>query len=129
MNRSPRRIPGCLAGVFAVLVLGCGDSPTEPAARVEFDPPVIYRTLLQQVEDCSGRAGTLGGIRWYLTSAFPNPGVLAQWTTSREITLRVDVWNDFAVVKHELLHDVLRGDPDHDDPAWATCELPIGVDG
>jgi hypothetical protein len=61
---------------------------------------------------------------------FPQaPTVLGQWNSRREITLRSDVWLDRDVVAHEILHDLLRGDLNHTNPVWQTCDIPVGVDG
>ena len=116
--------------VLAFAVGGCSESPVEPVGtRTEFDPPETWSLLWEDVEFCSGRTGSPAGIRWFLVQEFSSPGVLGQWRESREITLRIDVWNDHAVVKHEMLHDLLRGDPHHASPAWADCDLPVGTEG
>lgn len=129
MSRHRSRAGLLLAGLLAVLP-GCEDDPVGPVTEpVAFDPPAAYTVLWEEVESCAGTDGSMDGIRWFVTTDFSRPGVLGQWSADRRIVLRVDVWNDWEVVKHEMLHDLLSGDGDHADPAWAACELPVGVDG
>ena len=73
--------------------------------------------------------GDYGGVRWYVAYGFADgPGILGQWNTRREITVRSDVWLDREVVRHEVLHDLLRGDRLHERGEWATCGIETGTD-
>lgn len=94
--------------------------------EVAFDPPPVYDTLWYDVETCSGRSGDPRRVRWFLADSFPGrPLRLAQWTPDRRITLRSDLDVALPIVAHEMLHDLLDGDPDHDDGAWLECALPV----
>jgi hypothetical protein len=65
-------------------------------------------------------------VEWRLADAFPGrPGRLALWSPPHTITLRSDLDVALPVVAHEILHDLLQGDPDHEDPAWLECALPV----
>lgn len=93
-------------------------------------PPAAYGTWWREVEACSQHSGSAAGVRWFVAWTLPGgTSILGQWNSRREITVRSDLWLDRDVVAHEILHDLLRGDPEHRDPAWAACDLPVGVDG
>ena len=117
--------------LWAVLlgVVACGEDPVVADTRVEFTPHESYTDLWFDLMDCSGESGDFQGIRWFVTPGFSSPGILGQWSSTREITLRIDVWTDPEVVQHEMLHDLLGGDGEHRHPSWSACDLPIGVDG
>jgi hypothetical protein len=87
------------------------------------------------VEACSGRTGDLSGIRWFLAELIgwgwgrPSPTVRGQWLSNREITLKAGHEWEYHVVKHEMLHDLLRGDGEHTDPTWGVCDRHDGMPG
>ena len=49
--------------------------------------------------------------------------VLAVWEEPHRITLLSDQTATELVVKHEMLHDLLNGDPEHTDRVWEACGL------
>ncbi len=117
-----------LALALALPLYGCGDDNpvASQATRIAMKPHPAFQQLWAEVQLCSDRTGDFGGIRWFVTTAFDSAETLGQWNSRREITIRIDRWNNFQVVSHELLHDLLRGDGDHRDPAWAACGLTTG---
>lgn len=127
-------VHGLRVVVAALLVLvpaaACRDSPTAPEQRrLAIDPPPPYLDHWARVESCSGLTGDFQRVRWFLVGSFPDgEGILGQWNSRHEITLRVDVWLAGDVVQHEILHDLLNGDMRHEDEAWDVCELPRGVE-
>ena len=129
MNRTSKlgRV-GVMALGLALGLGGCGeDSPVaSEATRIAMSPHPVFQQLWADVQLCSNRTGDFGGIRWFVTTAFDSADTLGQWNSRREITIRIDSWNNFLVIKHELLHDLLGGDGDHRDPAWVNCEIPTG---
>jgi hypothetical protein len=99
------------------------------APRTPLTPPEVYRTRWSETVACAGVGeGDYGGIRWFTTPAFAestsSPG---QWNSRREITLLEGAVDNRGVVRHEILHDLLRGDVNRSDPAWVRCGVPIGV--
>lgn len=128
------RLTGILVacgGLVLPALAACTDAgpPLDAApalSRTPFDPPPVYDTLWARVEACSGRTGDPARVRWFLADSFPGrPRRLAQWDTGHVITLRRDLDIALPIVSHEILHDLLQGDREHQDPAWLECALPV----
>jgi hypothetical protein len=112
----------------ALAFSGCSDAAGPDLGRVPIEPPTLYRTWWSTVEECSSLEGSFEQVRWFAVHEFGDgPGILGQWNARREITVRSDVWLDAPVVRHEILHDLLRGDRNHERPEWALCGLERGV--
>lgn len=108
----------------------CSDSPATLAYenRRPFSPPMeTYGRWWTQLQACSDRTGDLDGLQWFLadyigaTTGPPTQSAKGQWTSNREITLLSGHERELGVVKHEMLHDLLRGDGQHRHPAWDVC--------
>lgn len=122
--------PWVLALVVAgSLALTACSEPAQPdASRWEVDPPASYQVFWSDTERCSGLDGDFGRVTWFWAQSIGDNGsILGQWNSRREITILWTSRFDAGVVKHEILHDLLRGDPDHQDLAWIKCGLPLGV--
>lgn len=117
-----------LATLLLPFLSACGDEIAPDLGRVEIEPPSIYRSLWDGVEDCSGLVGDFGRVRWFVVYEFgAGATIFGQWNERREITLRSDVWLDDAVVRHEILHDLLGGDGEHVRDEWDTCDIDTGL--
>ena len=115
--------------LFASLATACEDPLTVEDVRVPIRPISTYSSIWAEMVECSERSRAFDGVRWFQTSYFPGqPTVLGQWNSRREITLRADVLFDPDVVGHEILHDLLKGDPRHESPAWDDCGIEKGLD-
>ncbi len=112
-------ISGC-TGVLEVVFDG----------RQEIDPPPEYFAWYWATERCSGLEGDIRRVRWFLAVSIVTNGILAvaNWSPPHDITLRRDMQRDGFVVSHEILHDLLDGDPGHGNPAWDACRLREVVD-
>ena len=89
------------------------------------DPPPMYSDWWADLASCSGRSGDMTRIEWWqATSITVNKQiVLGQWERPHRITL-VDFYvENEDIVKHEMVHDLLDGDPDHRDGAWDRCDV------
>ncbi len=93
------------------------------------DVPAVYADWYQEVAACMGatQGATLARferIQWYSAVDIYNmhDGVraLGLWTEPHRITLRSDRTLDQRVVKHELVHDLLRNG-DHPPPHFERC--------
>lgn len=127
MNRRSALLAPVL--VFLGGATACSDAVAVDRGKVQIDPPAVYRVWWSDVEDCSEIQGDFGGVRWFAVYGFAaGNGILGQWNERREITVRSDVWLDPEVVRHEVLHDLLRGDPLHRRTEWTVCGIDTGVD-
>lgn len=128
MTRRTVALTRCLA-LLTAATASCSDATAVTQGRVEIEPPAAYRTWWSEVEECSGLGGDFAGVRWFATFAFVDgEGILGQWNEHREITVRSDVWLDREVIRHEVLHDLLRGDRRHRRSEWTTCGIETGLD-
>lgn len=112
--------------VAAILAAACVESfSTEVHDREPFDPPATYDPWWASVEDCSGLSGDMGRIQWFLALSVEGDGVVARarWSPPHDIILVRGYEDDPAVVRHEMLHDLLNGDRLHEAPQWAACGL------
>ncbi len=89
--------------------------PALPAGSMTFAAPTIYRTWWQMVEACSGVQSDLAAVSWYEvpnTTTIPlegTSGVGGYWSdASDEIVLASAVVLDGGLVRHEMLHALLR---------------------
>jgi len=116
---------------IAALLVGlvsCTPSPAEVnAGTVRMVPLSEYRIWWREVEGCSKTSGDFDRVEWYRAETFgAGNDVVGQWSPPHSITVRFGYEYNETVVKHEILHDLLDGDRFHDEPAWITCNLPIG---
>ncbi len=118
------------AAVAATLALLACSIPTEGLSVTvtqiqRFVPPEEYRTWWETVEACSSRSGDFELVRWFQADGIVIRGkvVLGFWESPHDITVVKTVKEEAFVVRHEMLHDLLRGDPDHEHRAWSRCDL------
>jgi hypothetical protein len=102
-----------------VLGVGCHETtrfadPDLPDGSVPLNPvPSIYAVWWKETERCSGVTGDPSAIRWFqLPGAhyFYLDGVAydGTWWETRWILIAGGDLNDGALVRHEMLHDLLR---------------------
>lgn len=123
MRRAVRRLIPLAAFLLST---GCGvPSTTSVDNRRPFVPPASYVAWWQAVETCSAQTGELARIEWFIADGLSENGrlVRARWEAPHRITLLANETDTEDVVKHEMLHDLLGGDPDHAGPAWDACGL------
>jgi len=92
-----------------------------------FVPPASYVDWWSDVELCSGRTAPFERVSWFVADGLTTnrKRVLGKWEPPHDITLLADQTENRRLVQHEILHDLLDGDPDHGSPAWRAC----GLDG
>ena len=119
-----------IAAVAATLALLACSIPTEGLSlavtrRQRLVPPAEYRSWWETVEACSSRSGDFDLVRWYEADGIVIRGdvVLGFWEPPHDITVVNTAKEDAFVVRHEMLHDLLRGDLDHKHEAWSHCNL------
>lgn len=109
-----------------VWILSC-----ESPANLLLDGVEPYDALPQYTEfwaatsACSGRSGDLGLIRWFRAVSIVSQGQIVRglWQPPHRITVWTGLEDDAGTVRHEMLHDLLGGDPDHNRRGWADCGL------
>jgi hypothetical protein len=108
------------AAIFALVAgISCGrlvDPPLPPDAEL-FVPPPVYARWWAMVEECSGIRGSLDKIQWYSApEELSNPDnsgdrVEGYWSrASNRIVLSRNRTIDGAVVRHEMLHALVRSE-------------------
>jgi hypothetical protein len=116
----------CCIALLSMLVFGCGSITGPQPIGVAFRPPSTYATWWAAVELCSGRRGDVARIQWHES---PDGALgsqsMGQWRPDHEVYLvHFVVTHQLRhTVQHEMLHDLLSGDPDHLSPLWARCGL------
>ena len=112
------------------LAFGACDSPLTSIAKEglePFDPLPEYAGFWEATETCSGTSGDLGLIRWFRALSLTSNGQILRglWEPPHRITIWTGLEDDEPTVRHEMLHDLLRGDPNHRAPAWGDCGLEL----
>ncbi|MDX1393056.1 MAG: hypothetical protein R3195_01650 [Gemmatimonadota bacterium] len=127
------RLVGC--AVFSLLVAGCGLGPEsdEPnLVRSVIDPPPEYIEWWRELETCSGLDGDMRRLTFFEVvqpvmfegRQFPcGGGALCNgmWEAPHDITLAPRYVNHARLVKHEMLHDLVRT-PGHP-PVFEACDV------
>lgn len=109
-------IPAIVFAVFAACV--SVTDPQLPDGTIRFTPPPVYQTWWSMAEECSGRAGSISDVEWYVVpgvSDFEHQGrfVSGYWSrASNRIVLAEKAILDGPLVRHEMLHS-LEHDVDH----------------
>jgi hypothetical protein len=104
--------------IAVAVVAACGSELTDPLPKgaVALDPPpVIYSVYWGEVEQCSGETADFSSIKWYYV---PGDGgfqsgnsadVVGVWEPQgNSITLAQYVMDNPLVVRHEMLHAILK---------------------
>ena len=128
-SRASARWAVALAGAF--LLASCEDPLLFIQERVPFEPPrPVFTLYWGSVLACSGLPhAEFDRVSWYEIESFAvGADLRARWNSPHDITLRSDSRLDEFVVKHEMLHDLLGGDGEHADAAWAGCGLLVASD-
>jgi hypothetical protein len=128
-SRAPRAVAGNLwrtgvrrvaSAALLIAAVACSDNPVGvdiappfPGAT-RYIPLPEYSVWWQDTERCSGKTGDLAGITWWLirgVESFDVQGTQAvgAWVrATRSIVLVEGSVADPMVVRHEMLHDLLR---------------------
>jgi hypothetical protein len=102
-----------------LLLLACRDglAPGADLGAVRFAPPASYREMWARAETCSGRTGDFDRIRWWVVPGVSTfeydeevPYADGLWHSDGHITLAGAVLDHPMVVRHEMLHHLLRSD-------------------
>lgn len=118
--------------VVATLVFGCMDAFEPPAGTYPFEPPPAFQPAWESVAECSRLRGDLRRVQWYAVPevwTFPcadGQECAGLWRSPHSIYVtefaRDGRADDYFVVRHEMLHDLLGGGEDHP-PVFEQCGL------
>jgi hypothetical protein len=114
-------LPLCITGL-----VGCGGYTTTINDRRAFEPLPMYAEWWVATERCSTWTAPLARIEWFTASSITaQGGIIARgsWRAPHEIVIVRGYESDEITVRHEMLHDLLDGDPEHASATWATCDL------
>lgn len=106
-------IVACLSAAFAGACREIVDPPL-PDGTQTFTPPSYYTTWWAMTSACSGVSGDLAAVQWYVVPAgtslvLDGAQLSGYWSeASNRIVLRDDARSDGAVVRHEMLHALIR---------------------
>lgn len=113
--------------LVAAIAASCieGSWTAEIVGRRPLEPLDIYREWWTATEDCSGITASFDRIDWYLATSITGDGAIARarWSEPHDIIVVAGYEDDPAVVRHEMLHDLLNGDRLHGDRLWDVCGL------
>lgn len=111
----------------ACVAIICGFGITSCATHggIPFEPPLVYKTWWQEAQDCLGVEGSFERIRWYVQQEhnFLCAGVYAMgcWHPNHHIVIAARRRKERNTIVHEMLHDLLGGDPNHAHAAFLDC--------
>lgn len=100
------------------LLAACGD-PGPTMRGQSITPRPEWRVDWTTIETCTGLGGNFDQVIWIETPA----GTRVRWESPHYIYLPSEVitLHVGALIQHEMLHDLLRGDVNHISPLWEKC--------
>ena len=110
--------------VLATLLAACG---FDPAGSQAWEPPQVYRTWWAATEACSGLSGSFDRIEWMIVPGesfeCASGQCVGHWERDHKIFLASD-WKDHEmVVRHEMLHELMRRSGHPNPPFGNGCPL------
>jgi len=109
---------------LATLLGACG---FDPAGSQSWEPPAIYREWWGATEACSGLSGDFDRVEWMIV-----PGesfkcgsgqCVGHWDPSHKIFIASDWSRHEMVVRHEILHELMRRSGHPNPPFGIGCPL------
>jgi hypothetical protein len=109
---------------FAALLTACG---FDPAGSQAWEPPAVYQEWWAKTEECSGLSGNFDRIEWMIVpgESFPcsSGNCVGHWDPGHKIFLASDWTAHEMVVRHEMLHDLIRRSGHPSPPFGSGCPL------
>jgi len=100
----------------------------EIQGRTPFAPPAVYLEWWHDTSTCANLSGSFEKLSFYLADWITGNRLVARarWSEPHDIIIVRGYEADSKIVRHEMLHDLLRGDPNHADGRWVSCDLSFG---
>ena len=122
------------AGVAAVSTACASLAPSAlplPAGAVPIATPAVYREWFERTEGCSGRTGDFAAVQFYVVpgvETFPTEdgAKVGEWISdgsTHRVIIAGNYQNHEMVVRHELLHTLLRQSGHPDEYFVSRCRL------
>ena len=108
------RLTGLAVLSLAIVVCTSATEPVLPKDAQEFSPPPVYSTWWNMTQGCSRLAGSLSAVTWYSTEEVVHDlssgeVIAGYWVPgSNRIVLNSSVMMDGGVVRHEMLHALIK---------------------
>jgi hypothetical protein len=103
-----------------------GPEYTRPPDATPVEPLPIYETWFSETEACTGETGDFTSVRWFEVpgdrwwDAVRQQYAIGTWRPAHDIFITTAHLGDEHVVKHEIIHELLRGGAT-DDPRFENC--------
>ncbi len=112
------------AVALATLLAACG---FDPAGSQSWEPPAIYREWWAATEACSGLSGNFDRVEWMIVPGesfeCASGQCVGHWDPDHKIFI-ADEWKEHEmVVRHEMLHDLMRRSGHPNPPFGIGCPL------
>jgi hypothetical protein len=119
--RLPHRSP---LVAFALLLGACG---YDPAGSEPWEPPAVYRAWWEKTQACSGLSGNFDRVEWMIVPGesftCSSGQCVGHWDPGHKIFLAADWSMHEMVVRHEMLHDLMRRSGHPSPPFGNGCPL------
>jgi len=102
-----------------------------PAGAVQIATPAVYREWFERTESCSGKTGDFAAVQFYVVpgvETFPTEegSKVGEWISdgsSHRVIIAGNYRDHEMVVRHELLHTLLRQSGHPDEYFVSRCRL------
>lgn len=115
------RVP---ALAFATLLAACG---FDPAGSQSWEPPAVYREWWAATEACSGLSGSFDRVEWMIVPGdsfdCASGQCVGHWDPDHKIFIASEWTEHQMVVRHEMLHELMRRSGHPDPPFGNGCPL------
>lgn len=122
-RRARRTVLAALAA--PAILTACEGYSLSVANREPMQPLPVYAEWWSATQTCSSLTADLERIEWFTATSIVGDDAVARgvWTPPHRIILVKGFEESETTVRHEMLHDLLDGDPDHTSPHWTSCAL------
>ena len=109
---------------FVLLLGACG---FDPAGSEPWEPPAVYREWWQKTQACSGLSGNFDRVEWMIVPGesftCSSGQCVGHWDPGHKIFLASNWSMHEMVVRHEMLHDLMRRSGHPSPPFGHGCPL------
>jgi hypothetical protein len=126
IDEPTRHRGGTMKYLALLLLAGCFDAIQAPRDVTWFAPPAYYADLWRADLECAGATGDMGRLTFYAVpgesfTSSRGERVWGEWISPHTIYVAAVRAHSGYLIRHEMLHDILNGDPDHSSPLWQKC--------